>query len=173
MNIIGIDPATKKLGFSVLSYEDSKAKVLECKTLVVTGDDCFQRMYDIMLLLRQELEKYIVSDEDVVGIEMQNIGANRWASSLNNQVVGYIRCIIHSINSNVKIVNVENGMWKKYVTGQKGAKKELAKEIICEKYNINLENEYLDASDALCIADTTLKIIGDRHNENRKNPLSK
>ena len=157
MLILGIDPGTQILGYSLLQTDDDSSP---CTPKVLAMDVLYlKRIPDFNLRIRKIFESTVrIIDSfhpDHLAIEAPFFGKNVQSMLKLGRAQGV--AIAAAISRDLSITEYEPSVVKQHITGNGNASKEQVASILKSIFNSQFSNfnlKYLDATDALAVAYT-------------------
>ena len=146
--ILGIDPGTNILGFSVIEVEGEVITVLEIGVLHLKEQkEHHEKLREIFLEIQEIIERYLPSD---LAIEAPFFGKNVQSMLKLGRAQGV--AMAAGMTMGLNITEYSPKKIKQSVTGNGNAAKEQVASMLCKMLSINPENLALDATDALSVA---------------------
>ena len=146
--ILGIDPGTNILGFSVIEVEGEAITVLEIGVLHLKEQkEHHEKLREIFLEIQEIIERYLPSD---LAIEAPFFGKNVQSMLKLGRAQGV--AMAAGMTMGLTITEYSPKKIKQSVTGNGNAAKEQVASMLCKMLSINPENLTLDATDALSVA---------------------
>ena len=158
--ILGIDPGTARMGYSVLFYEKKKPKLLD-KSVIVTSAEMEMplRLKSIYKELNFIVKKY---SPEIMVIEKLFFNTNSKTAMTVGQARGI--CMLVAANHNIKVYEYTALEAKKELTGYGRADKKDMQKSVMEYLNLKEIIKSDDANDAvaivLCYIRKTLRTRG-------------
>ncbi|MBR1793044.1 MAG: crossover junction endodeoxyribonuclease RuvC, partial [Bacteroidales bacterium] len=147
MMILGVDPGTLILGYSLLQTEP-QPQVLAMDVLYLKRiDDYNQRIRTIFDSMCEIMDKY---HPDFLSIEAPFFGKNVQSMLKLGRAQGVT--IAAAMSRDIPFAEYEPASIKQYITGNGRASKEQVLAMLQAHLNIDLQPRYLDATDALAAA---------------------
>jgi crossover junction endodeoxyribonuclease RuvC len=147
--ILGVDPGTLVLGYSVITYTATKIVVKEMSILKLSGEpDIYKRLGTI----HQQLSKLIkIYKPTVMAIEAPFFGKNVQSMLKLGRAQGV--CIAAAIQQGLDVVEYSPKKIKQAITGNGNADKEQVFKMLQQTCELPTHSpKYYDASDALSVA---------------------
>lgn len=146
--ILGIDPGTNILGYSIIEKQGKNIKLIEMSVLKLGKiDDMSTRMKVLFDSIVNIIDKY---EPDILSIESQFFGKNVQSMLKLGRAQGL--CIAAALNRNMPFIEYSPRKIKQSITGNGASSKEqvaiMLQRILCFD---ELPKEY-DATDALAVA---------------------
>lgn len=146
--ILGVDPGTNILGFAIVEIKNNKAHVLDINVIKLKEyNDQQTKLKEIFLRLQEIIETYHTS---VLSIESPFYGKNPQSMLKLGRAQGV--AIAAAMVMGVDIYEYSPKKIKQSVTGNGNASKEQVANMLSKSLNYNIDNKYLDATDALAAA---------------------
>lgn len=147
MLILGVDPGTQILGYSLLRTDDGM-KVEAMDVLYLKKEpDYNQRIKTIFDSMHRLMEQH---HPDVLAIEAPFFGKNVQSMLKLGRAQGVT--IAAALSLGIPFTEYEPATIKQYITGNGAASKEQVLSMLESQLGMHLEPQYLDASDALAAA---------------------
>lgn len=148
--ILGVDPGTNILGYSVLEVHGKNLRVLSMGTMQLhTFPDHQTKLKEIFLQLQEIIETYLPRE---LSIESPFFGKNVQSMLKLGRAQGV--CMAAAMTMGLNITEYSPKKIKKAITGNGNASKEQVSHMLSKLLKINLDNQMLDATDALGAAVT-------------------
>lgn len=148
MLILGIDPGTQILGYSLLDTEGGQLNILAMDVLYL------KRLPDFNQRIRRIFDSTVrIIDSfhpDHLAIEAPFFGKNVQAMLKLGRAQG--AAIAAALHRQIPVFEYEPRKAKMAVTGNGAASKEQVQTVLGKTLHIEMDNRWLDASDALAIA---------------------
>ena len=146
--ILGIDPGTSILGYGVLLVERKKARYVDMGVLDLRKEkNHFTKLSRIFNEVGALIERYTPDD---LAIEAPFFGKNVQSMLKLGRAQG--AAIAAALSRQIPVFEYEPRKAKMAVTGNGAASKEQVQSVLGKTLGIEMENRFLDASDALAIA---------------------
>jgi crossover junction endodeoxyribonuclease RuvC len=148
--ILGIDPGTLFMGYSLIVISQQKIKLLEMSTLKLNSH---KDHYERLQLIHQKVSELIKQYKPAsFAIEAPFFGKNVQSMLKLGRAQGV--AIAAAMNSGLEVVEYSPKKVKQSITGNGNAGKEQVWQMLQRILNIqhNTDIKYLDASDALAVA---------------------
>ncbi len=146
--ILGIDPGTNILGFGVIRTEGSKAEYVEMGVIDLRKEaDAYSKLRRIFSEIGTICDTYI---PDEMALESPFYGKNAQVILKLGRAQG--AAMLAAATRDIPITEYAPRKAKEAVTGNGAASKMQVNTILQRILNINIEEKYLDATDALAIA---------------------
>lgn len=146
--ILGIDPGTVIMGYSLLSVKGNSMKMLEMDVVKLNGKkDMFERLGVINEVIQQLINKYNPSE---MAIEAPFFGKNVQSMLKLGRAQGV--AIAVAMMNKIKVAEYAPKKVKQSITGNGNAKKEQVWKILNNIMQLSHTLKYYDASDALAVA---------------------
>lgn len=148
--ILGVDPGTLILGYSILRVTDNKPSVEAMDVLYLKNiDDYNLRIRKIFDSMIQVIDRY---HPDHLAIEAPFFGKNVQSMLKLGRAQGVT--IAAAMSRDISFTEYEPKVIKQYITGNGNASKEQVHRMLEMHLKTDLHTKYLDASDALAAAFT-------------------
>ena len=148
MLILGIDPGTRILGYSLLDTDDAKPRLVVMDVLYLRKiADFHLRIRKIFDSTQRIIDSY---HPDHVAIEAPFVGKNVQSMLKLGQAQGV--AIAAALSRDLSYTEYEPAAVKQRVTGNGNASKEQVASMLQSIFGFNDQPQYLDASDALAVA---------------------
>ncbi len=146
--ILGIDPGTNILGYSILNTELNKSKV---EVLSVLQMKKLPDMYDHLKYIYEKIN-FVIEEykPDILSIEAPFYGKNVQSMLKLGRAQGIV--IAACLHAGMEVYEYSPRKIKQSITGNGNASKEQVLAMLCRMYPISEQIEYLDATDALAAA---------------------
>ena len=146
--ILGIDPGTVIMGYSLLSVKGNSMKMLEMDIVKLNGKkDMFERLGIINQLIQELIDKYNPTE---MAIEAPFFGKNVQSMLKLGRAQGV--AIAVAMMNKVNVAEYSPKKVKQSITGNGNAKKEQVWKMLNNIMPLNYILKYYDASDALAVA---------------------
>ncbi|MDR1006779.1 MAG: crossover junction endodeoxyribonuclease RuvC [Bacteroidales bacterium] len=145
--ILGIDPGTNVLGYSVIALCGKKITLLEMDVLKLDKEELSTKMKVIFDFILAQIERY---KPDILAVEAPFFGKN--VQSLLKLGRSQGLCIAAALSRGVPFVEYPPRRIKQAVTGNGAASKEQVAAMLRRMIGFEGEIKYLDATDALAVA---------------------
>ena len=146
--IIGIDPGTNILGFGVILVEDNKPRFLDMGVIEVRKEkDPYAKLRKIFEEVGAICDKY---KPDAMALESPFMGKNAQVILKLGRAQG--AAILSAQTRGIEVTEYAPRKAKVAITGNGAASKEQVCNIIGKTLGIQINEKYLDATDALAIA---------------------
>ncbi len=146
--ILGIDPGTSILGYGVLLVDRKKAHYVDMGVLDLRKEkNHFTKLARIFNEVGALIERYSPDD---LAIEAPFFGKNVQSMLKLGRAQG--AAIAAALHRQIPVFEYEPRKAKMAVTGNGAASKEQVQSVLGKTLGIEMENRFLDASDALAIA---------------------
>ncbi len=161
MLVLGIDPGVRKLGYSLVDFNDSgDKKIVDAGILLNTQETINRRVrrhkiYEISWFFDDMLSRYSI---DKVGIEKLYFTSRNQSNA--EFVYGMRGVLINKlISKGIGFVEIDPVQVKAYITGNGKADKKLVQKKIMQLYNLEQLPKYNDSADALGMAYIASKMV--------------
>lgn len=146
--ILGIDPGTVIMGYSVLSTQGNKMEMLEMDVVKLNGKkDMFERLGIINKVIQTLIDKYQPSS---MAIEAPFFGKNVQSMLKLGRAQGV--AIAVAISNDIAVAEYSPKKVKQSITGNGNADKEQIWKMLNNIMSLKHTLKYYDASDALAVA---------------------
>lgn len=146
--ILGIDPGTVIMGYSLLSVKGNSIKMLEMDVVKLNGKkDIFERLGVINEVIQELINKYNPTE---MAIEAPFFGKNVQSMLKLGRAQGV--AIAVAMMNKIKVAEYAPKKVKQSITGNGNAKKEQVWKILNNIMPLRHTLKYYDASDALAVA---------------------
>lgn len=146
--ILGIDPGTNILGFAIIELIDNTPRVIDMGVLHLKKfEDHQTKLKEIYLQLQEIIETYLPTQ---MAIEAPFFGKNVQAMLKLGRAQGV--AMAAAITMGLEIIEYSPKKIKQSITGNGNASKEQVAAMLNGMLKFNLNNSYLDATDALATA---------------------
>lgn len=146
--ILGIDPGTNILGFGVIRTCGRKAEYVDMGILDMHKDkDPYLKLRQIYETVTEVCKNY---QPDIVALESPFYGKNAQVILKLGRAQG--AAMIAAMEYGVEVVEYAPRKAKEAITGNGAASKEQVSVMIQKTLGVNLDDKFLDATDALAIA---------------------
>ena len=146
--VLGIDPGTNVMGYSIVSKIGQKIEVLEMDVLKLnTKIEMSTRMKQIFDFIIGKINTY---KPDILALESPFFGKNVQSMLKLGRVQGI--CIAAGLSQSIPFVEFPPKKVKQSITGNGNASKEQVERMLQSMKLIDQAPKYLDASDALAVA---------------------
>lgn len=146
--ILGIDPGTVIMGYSLLSVKGNSIKMLEMDVVKLNGKkDMFERLGVINEVIQELINKYNPTE---MAIEAPFFGKNVQSMLKLGRAQGV--AIAVAMMNKIKVAEYAPKKVKQSITGNGNAKKEQVWKILNNIMPLQHTLKYYDASDALAVA---------------------
>lgn len=146
--ILGIDPGTNVLGYSIIEQRGKQSQLLKMDVLVLgTKDDLSTKMKK---LFDQITEIIDIFKPDILAIEAPFFGKNVQSMLKLGRAQGI--CIAAAFSRSIPFVEYSPRKVKQSITGNGAASKEQVANMLQRMFNFEEIPSYLDATDALAVA---------------------
>lgn len=146
--ILGIDPGTVIMGYSLLSVKGSSMSILEMNVVKLNGKkDMFERLGMINQVIQELINKYNPAE---MAIEAPFFGKNVQSMLKLGRAQGV--AIAVAMMNKINVAEYSPKKVKQSITGNGNAKKEQVWKMLNNIMPINYNLKYYDASDALAVA---------------------
>lgn len=146
--ILGIDPGTLIMGYSILRVEDSRAELVTMDVLYL------KRIEDYNLRIRKIFDSVVeiidTHHPDHLAIEAPFYGKNVQSMLKLGRAQGV--AIAAAMSRDLSFTEYEPRLIKQYITGNGAASKEQVSGMLRMQLHFDDEPKYLDATDALAAA---------------------
>jgi len=148
IKIIGIDPGTIVMGYSVISIANDRITVEEIDVLKLTSkQDSYLRLQLIHDRVREMVNKY---KPDECAIEAPFFGKNVQSMLKLGRAQGV--AIAAAMSSGIPVTEYSPKKVKQSITGNGNADKEQVWRMVSQIVTIEAKPKYFDATDALAVA---------------------
>lgn len=146
--ILGIDPGTNVLGYSIIEQRGKQSQLLKMDVLVLgTKDDLSTKMKK---LFDQITEIIDIFKPDILAIEAPFFGKNVQSMLKLGRAQGI--CIAAAFSRSIPFVEYSPRKIKQSITGNGAASKEQVANMLQRIFKFEEIPSYLDATDALAVA---------------------
>lgn len=147
--ILGIDPGTNILGFGVIRIgETGKPEYVDCGVLDLRKiPDPYSRLANIFDSIAELCDRYRPED---IALESPFLDKNAQVIFKLGRAQG--AAMIAGIRSGAQIYEYAPRKAKVAICGNGAASKQQVASMVCKTLGMDIENRYLDATDALAIA---------------------
>ena len=146
--ILGIDPGTVIMGYSVLSTQGNKMEMLEMDVVKLNGKkDMFERLGIINKVIQSLIDKY---QPNSMAIEAPFFGKNVQSMLKLGRAQGV--AIAVAISNDIPVAEYSPKKVKQSITGNGNADKEQIWKMLNNIMPLQHTLKYYDASDALAVA---------------------
>jgi crossover junction endodeoxyribonuclease RuvC len=146
--ILGIDPGTVIMGYSILACHGNQLSMLEMDVVKLNGKkDMFERLGIINQTIQTIIEKY---HPDAVAIEAPFFGKNVQSMLKLGRAQGV--AIAVAMSNNIPVAEYSPKKVKQSITGNGNADKEQVWKMLNRIVPLKHTLKYYDASDALAVA---------------------
>ncbi len=146
--VLGIDPGTNVMGYSIVRKVGKNMEVLECDVLKLsTKVEMATRMKQIFDFVISKINQY---KPDILALEAPFFGKNVQSMLKLGRVQGI--CIAAGLSRNIPFVEFPPKRVKQSITGNGNASKEQLMKMLQMMKLIDKTPKYLDASDSLGVA---------------------
>jgi crossover junction endodeoxyribonuclease RuvC len=146
--ILGIDPGTVIMGYSVLSTQGNKMEMLEMDVVKLNGKkDMFERLGTINKVIQSLISKY---KPDAVAIEAPFFGKNVQSMLKLGRAQGV--AIAVAMSNDIPVAEYSPKKVKQSITGNGNSDKEQIWKMLNNIMTLTHTLKYYDASDALAVA---------------------
>ena len=146
--ILGIDPGTNVLGYSIIEQRGKQSQLLKMDVLVLgTKDDLSTKMKK---LFDQITEIIDIFKPDILAIEAPFFGKNVQSMLKLGRAQGI--CIAAAFSRSIPFVEYSPRKVKQSITGNGAASKEQVANMLQRMFNFEAIPSHLDATDALAVA---------------------
>ncbi len=146
--ILGIDPGTVIMGYSILESSGNSLRMLEMNVVKLNGKkDMFERLGIIHEVIQQLIKKYHPDD---MAIEAPFFGKNVQSMLKLGRAQGI--AIAVGISNNLHVTEYSPKKIKQSITGNGNANKEQVWKMLNNIMPLSHSLQYYDASDALAVA---------------------
>jgi len=146
--ILGIDPGTNVLGYAVLDIKDSVAKVQDIGVLKLSHySDHQTKLKEIFLQLQEIIETYLPKQ---MAIEAPFYGKNVQSMLKLGRAQGV--AMAAAMTMGLDIIEYSPKKIKQAITGNGNASKQQVASLLDKMLKFNVQDHYLDATDALATA---------------------
>ena len=162
--ILGVDPGTNVLGYAVLEIRDKELVIQSMGVMKLQAYKNHQtKLKEIYLQLQEIIETYLPSH---MAIEAPFYGKNIQSMLKLGRAQGV--AMAAAITMGVEIIEYSPKKIKQSITGNGNASKEQVSAMLNTILNVELKDQYLDATDALATAvchyhQSFNKIPGNQH----------
>ena len=161
--ILGIDPGTNVLGYSIIEQYGKTNRLLKMDVLVLgTKDDLSTKMKKLFDKITEIID---VFKPDILAIESPFFGKNVQSMLKLGRAQGI--CIAAAFSRSIPFVEYAPRRIKQSITGNGAASKEQVANMLQRMFNFEDIPSYLDATDALAVA-----VCHSYQNENIVEPKS-
>ena len=146
--ILGIDPGTVIMGYSILSTQGNKMEMLEMDVVKLNGKkDMFERLGIINKVIQTLIDKY---QPNAMAIEAPFFGKNVQSMLKLGRAQGV--AIAVAISNDIPVAEYSPKKVKQSITGNGNADKEQIWKMLNNIMPLKHTLKYYDASDALAVA---------------------
>lgn len=146
--ILGIDPGTNVLGYSIIEQRGKQSQLIKMDVLVLgTKDDLSTKMKK---LFDQITEIIDIFKPDILAIEAPFFGKNVQSMLKLGRAQGI--CIAAAFSRSIPFVEYSPRKVKQSITGNGAASKEQVANMLQRIFKFEAIPSYLDATDALAVA---------------------
>ena len=146
--ILGIDPGTVIMGYSVLSTQGNKMEMLEMDVVKLNGKkDMFERLGTINKVIQSLISKY---KPDAMAIEAPFFGKNVQSMLKLGRAQGV--AIAVAMSNDIPVAEYSPKKVKQSITGNGNSDKEQIWKMLNNIMPLTHTLKYFDASDALAVA---------------------
>jgi crossover junction endodeoxyribonuclease RuvC len=146
--ILGVDPGTTVLGYSIIEIHEDQIKLLYLDTINLNSKSSHQtRLKEIFLQLQEVIETYL---PEVMAIEAPFFGKNVQSMLKLGRAQGV--AMAAAMTMGLEIAEYSPKKIKKAVTGNGNAAKEQVAAMLSHLIHKDVVNASLDATDALATA---------------------
>ncbi len=146
--ILGIDPGTMILGFGVILVDKKKTHYVDMGIVDLRKEkDHFAKLNSILIQVGKLIDEYHPDD---LAIEAPFYGKNPQVMLKLGRAQG--AAIAAALYRNIPVYEYAPRKVKMAITGKGAASKEQVALILKKTLNVEFDNKFLDASDALAIA---------------------
>jgi len=146
--ILGIDPGTVIMGFSIIQTNGNQIEMLEMDVLKLNGKkDMFERLGVINQTIQQLIDKY---RPDAMAIEAPFFGKNVQSMLKLGRAQGV--AIAVAMSNQIEVAEYSPKKVKQSITGNGNATKEQIWKMLNNIMRLKNTIKYFDASDALAVA---------------------
>jgi len=146
--ILGIDPGTVIMGYSVLSTQGNKMEMLEMDVVKLNGKkDMFERLGTINKVIQSLITKY---KPDAMAIEAPFFGKNVQSMLKLGRAQGV--AIAVAMSNDIPVAEYSPKKVKQSITGNGNSDKEQIWKMLNNIMPLTHKLKYFDASDALAVA---------------------
>ena len=146
--ILGIDPGTNVLGYSIIEQRGKQNQLLKMDVLVLgTKDDLSTKM---KMLFDKITEIIDIFKPDILAIEAPFFGKNVQSMLKLGRAQGI--CIAAAFSRSIPFVEYSPRKIKQSITGNGAASKEQVANMLQRMFNFEAIPSHLDATDALAVA---------------------
>jgi crossover junction endodeoxyribonuclease RuvC len=148
MIILGIDPGTVIMGFSIISVENNKVTLLEMNVEKMAKlPDQNAKLKRIFECTMEIIDQY---NPDVLAIEAPFFGKNPQSMLKLGRAQGVV--IAASLSRNLEVFEYSPRKIKQSITGKGAASKEQVAAMLKNMGIYTVDSKYFDATDALAVA---------------------
>lgn len=148
--ILGVDPGTNVLGYGLLEVDKKSCSLITMGVINLKKFDTHQvKLKEIYLQLQEIIETYLPT---VLAIEAPFFGKNVQSMLKLGRAQGV--SMAAAITMGLEIIDYSPKEIKKSITGNGNASKEQVASMLKSILKINIDNQPLDATDALAAAYT-------------------
>jgi crossover junction endodeoxyribonuclease RuvC len=146
--ILGVDPGTNIMGYAILQVDNKDLKLITMGVVNLKSyPDHQTKLKEIYLQLQEIIETYLPSQ---MAVEAPFYGKNIQSMLKLGRAQGV--CMAAAITMGLDIIEYSPKKIKQSITGNGNASKEQVSAMLTNLLSVNLNNEYLDATDALATA---------------------
>lgn len=146
--ILGIDPGTNILGYSLLRGVKNTINISACGIVRFSGkEDHFVRINKIFNSIGELIHQY---QPDTLAIESPFFGKNVQSMLKLGRAQG--AAILAGMQHNLEVVEYSPSRIKQAITGNGNASKEQVANMLNSLYKIDLTSVHLDETDAIAVA---------------------
>jgi crossover junction endodeoxyribonuclease RuvC len=146
--ILGIDPGTSVLGYSIIAIKGKNITLLDMDILKLNSkEDLSTKMKIIFDFVLSQIERY---KPDVLAIEAPFFGKNVQSMLKLGRAQGL--CIAAALSRNIPFVEFSPRSIKQSITGNGASSKEQVAAMLQRIIHFEAIPKYLDATDALAVA---------------------
>ena len=146
--ILGIDPGTNILGYSIIEQKGKQSQLLKMDVIVLgTKDDLSTKM---KMLFDKITEIIDIFKPDILAIEAPFFGKNVQSMLKLGRAQGI--CIAAAFSRSIPFVEYSPRKIKQSITGNGAASKEQVANMLQRIFKFEAIPSYLDATDALAVA---------------------
>jgi len=148
--ILGVDPGTNIMGYAVLEIKDDKPRLTTMGIIHLSSlKDHQNKLKEIFLQLQEIIETYLPRE---MAIEAPFYGKNVQSMLKLGRAQGV--SMAAAMTMGLEIHEYAPKKIKQAITGNGNASKEQVASMLCNMLNINIQDKYFDATDALAAAMT-------------------
>ena len=146
--LLGIDPGTNRLGYAIIEVNGKKVKPLDIG--IVSMTHLKEQQYKLKKIFERISAIIEIYKPKEMAVEAVFFGKNVQAMLKLGRAQGV--AIAAAITANVEITEYAPRKIKQSITGNGNSSKEQVAAMLKSTLGVNLDGQYLDATDALAVA---------------------